>query len=149
MYLSIARAARAIPLSALLFMLFSLSLPALAGDRGPGELVSCDVHHDACTKALPNAVITLDITPKPVRAMKDLLFTLEVSGTQPNSKPYIDLGMPGMKMGPNRVNMEASGEDLYKGRGIIVRCPSGKRTWMADVTLPGLGNATFVFDVIY
>ena len=149
MHLSIAPVARVIPLSALLFMIFSLSLPALAGEQGPGELVRCDIHHDACTKALPNAMITLDISPKPVKAMKDLLFTLEVSGTQPTSGPYIDLGMPGMKMGPNRVDLEASGKGLYKGRGIIVRCPSGKRTWMADVMLPGLGNATFVFDVIY
>ena len=109
----------------------------------------CDVHNADCRATLPESKITLDITPKPVKAMKDLIFRLEVSGKQPDALPYINLGMPGMKMGPNRVILETEKEGVYKGRGVIVRCPSGKRTWKADLTLPGLGTVQFVFDVIY
>jgi hypothetical protein len=57
--------------------------------------------------------------------------------------------MPGMKMGPNRVFLKFVRKGVYEGTGIIVRCPSGKRTWQANITLPDLGEAKFVFDVIY
>jgi hypothetical protein len=131
-----------------LIILFSAH-PVLAKSPGPQEFEKCDVHNAACTATLPESKITLDITPKPVKAMKDLIFRLEVSGKQPDALPYINLGMPGMKMGPNRVILETEKEGVYKGRGVIVRCPSGKRTWKADLTLPGLGTVQFVFDVIY
>ncbi|MFH1489698.1 MAG: hypothetical protein ABII06_12420 [Pseudomonadota bacterium] len=126
-----------------LILLFS-DHPVTAADPD-----KCDVHNAACMANLPESKITLDITPKPVRAMKDLTFRLEIFGKQPDQLPHIDLGMPGMKMGPNRVTMEMDKQGVYKGRGVIVRCPSGKRTWKADVALPGLGTVQFIFDVIY
>ena len=125
-------------------ILFFSAPPVMAA-----EPLKCDVHNGACTATLPDSKVTLDITPKPVKAMKGLTFRLEVSGKQPEAMPAIDLGMPGMRMGPNRVIMEMEKQGAYKGRGVIVRCPSGKRTWKADVTLPGLEKVTFVFDVIY
>jgi hypothetical protein len=54
-----------------------------------------------------------------------------------------------MDMGSNRVELRAVKDSMYEGQGIIVRCPSGRRTWKATVTLPGAGQAEFVFDVIY
>ena len=57
--------------------------------------------------------------------------------------------MPGMKMGPNRVELKNTGNGAYEGRGVIVRCPSGRRTWFAHVTIPGTGEVKFIFDVIY
>ncbi len=60
-----------------------------------------------------------------------------------------DLGMPGMDMGPNQVDLKPTGNGVFKGQGIIVRCPSGRRTWSAKVTLPGCGMVEFIFDVIY
>lgn len=111
----------------------------------------CDIHETYCTITLPDCVVTLDIEPKPVKAMTDLTFTVILSGKKPSANPYIDLGMPGMKMGPNHVKLkeEATGKNIYKGTGIIVRCPSGRRTWKASVTVPDVGTAEFVFDVIY
>jgi hypothetical protein len=57
--------------------------------------------------------------------------------------------MPGMNMGLNRVELRAVKDSVYEGQGIIVRCPSGRRTWEATVTLPEAGQVEFVFDVIY
>ncbi|MBL7180334.1 MAG: hypothetical protein ABIK98_00050 [Pseudomonadota bacterium] len=111
--------------------------------------VNCNIHESACTQELSSMKVVLDISPKPVKAMTDLLFRLTLTGKQPAEAPYIDLGMPGMKMGPNRVNLKHRKEGVYEGTGIIVRCPSGKRVWKATVTVPGQGAVEFVFDVIY
>jgi hypothetical protein len=93
--------------------------------------------------------VALDITPRPVKAMKELTFQVRVSGEEPDAPPWIDLGMPGMEMGPNRVEMKQKEKGLYEGKGVIVRCPSGKTVWEALVTIPGIGEASFIFDVIY
>jgi hypothetical protein len=93
--------------------------------------------------------VTFDILPKPVKAMKDLTFRLTLTGKKLSSNPYIDLGMPGMNMGPNRVDLKSVGGDTYEGQGVIVRCQSGRRTWKATVTLPDAGKIEFVFDVLY
>jgi hypothetical protein len=81
--------------------------------------------------------------------MRELTFTVTVAGEHTGGTPYIDLGMPGMNMGRNRVVLTPLGETTFRGEGIIVRCPSGSRTWTATVTLPGTGSVEFVFDVVY
>jgi hypothetical protein len=110
---------------------------------------NCDVHHGPCSQKLLGTEVLLDISPKPVKAMADLKFTITLTGEQVASQPFIDLGMPGMKMGPNRVFLKSQGKGVYTGTGIIVRCPSGKRIWSAKVTVPGKGFVEFIFDVIY
>ena len=45
--------------------------------------------------------------------------------------------------------LQPVGELVYRGEGVIVRCPSGRRTWKAKVTIPDVGSVEFVFDVIY
>jgi hypothetical protein len=111
--------------------------------------VNCDVHSTLCRQTISGTEVTLDISPKPVNAMKELKFRITLAGKQPAAVPYIDLGMPGMKMGPNKVSLQARGKGVYEGTGIIVRCPSGKRIWKAAIALPGIGIAEFIFDVIY
>ena len=81
--------------------------------------------------------------------MKDLTFMVTLDGKHPGAPLFIDLGMPGMHMGPNQVVLEPVKAGVYKGKGIIVRCPSGKRTWRATVTIPDIGEVDFIFDVIY
>jgi hypothetical protein len=139
---------------ALLICLFCgtmMSAPweAIPADSGSKSLVSCDIQKGPCTKDLAGMTVTLDILPKPVMAMKDLTFTVTVSGKNLSAKPFIDLGMPGMNMGPNRVELRRVKDNLFEGQGVIVRCPSGRRTWRATVTLPQTGKVEFVFDVIY
>ena len=113
------------------------------------RLTDCDIQQGPCTNHLPGMDVTLDILPKPVQAMKDLRFTLTVGRGKLPSNPHIDLGMPGMNMGPNRVLLKPVGSNTYEGQGIIVRCPSGRRTWNATVTLPQVGKVEFIFDVVY
>jgi len=124
----------------------SFNYSALAEENSGAK---CDIHKTPCTKILPDCAVTLDIAPKPVKAMTDLTFTVMLSGKKPNATPHIDLGMPGMNMGPNQVTLESVGNNTYKGKGIIVRCPSGRRTWKAAITIPDVGTTEFVFDVIY
>jgi hypothetical protein len=57
--------------------------------------------------------------------------------------------MPGMKMGPNRVLLKLTDQGFYEGKGVIVRCPSGRRTWFANINIPESGEVKFIFDVIY
>ncbi len=109
----------------------------------------CNIHQGTCSLQLAGRTVALEISPRPVKAMADLTFRVTVSGSPLSGTPHIDLGMPGMEMGPNRVNMEKAGENTYTGKGVIVRCPSGKTTWRAAVTVPETGTAAFVFDVVY
>jgi hypothetical protein len=81
--------------------------------------------------------------------MRELIFKVSISGSPLSENPYIDLGMPGMKMGPNRVMLKSTGQGSYEGKGVIVRCPSGRRIWFANITIPGSGEVKFIFDVIY
>jgi hypothetical protein len=132
-------------------MLFFLTviLPITAQAMDHSKMTNCDVHKGTCTQKLQNTDIILDISPKPVRAMTDLKFTITLTSKQGVSEPFIDLGMPGMKMGPNRVLLKSNGKGVYSGTGTIVRCPSGKRIWQATVTVPDMGSVEFIFDVIY
>ena len=121
-----------------------------AGDKYQ-EMINCDLHQGVCNQNLSETTISLAVTPRPVKAMQDLLFQVTFDAKLPaNTKlPYIDLGMPGMKMGPNRVQLKSAGNNTYEGRGVIVKCPSGRRTWRATLTVPDLGQTDFIFDVIY
>jgi hypothetical protein len=127
--------------------LFS-ALPALAA-QGEQSPIDCVPHDGSCTKTLLGGTVFLDIAPKPVKAMHNLTFTVTLSGLKPSADPFIDLEMPGMIMGPNRVVLRPTGDGAYQGAGVIVRCPSGRRTWKATVTIPGKGAVEFVFDVVY
>ena len=115
------------------------------------EMINCDLHAGPCTRSLSENTVTLDVTPRPVKALQNLSFRVTLSGKQLTSTkaPYIDLGMPGMNMGPNRVKLKYAGGNLYEGQGVIVKCPSGRRTWQATVTIPDAGQTEFIFDVIY
>ncbi|MFC1504877.1 hypothetical protein ACFL5W_00015 [Thermodesulfobacteriota bacterium] len=123
----------------------ALSIAPLAAEATP----DCDIHTQSCQKVIGNRTVELDIDPKPVTAMKDLTFRVTISGEPLDQAPYIDLGMPGMHMGPNQVKLENTGAATYEGKGVIVRCKSGKRIWRATITLPGIGKTDFTFDVIY
>jgi hypothetical protein len=91
--------------------------------------------------------VLFDIAPKPVKTMRELTFSVEVPGYGGAGSPWIDLGMAGMRMAPNRVDLVKEGDGRYLGKWVLVRCPSGMRTWTATVHLPGKGKALFTFHV--
>jgi len=111
--------------------------------------VDCDIQSSGCQKQINARTVYLEILPKPVKAMKDLTFQVRISGDPLLETPFIDLGMPGMKMGPNRVILKKKDAATYEGQGVIVRCKSGKTIWQATVMLPEIGSVVFTFDVIY
>jgi hypothetical protein len=94
---------------------------AASGAERKPERVGCDVHAGPCRATLKTTQLSLEIQPKPVKAMQDLTFTITFSGPRPQAAPYIDLTMPGMKMGRNRVILELTGESVFQGKGVIVR----------------------------
>ena len=123
--------------------------PQLNGSDHANGKINCDIQYSSCTQTISNTTVMLDISPKPVKAMEDLTFQVTVKGDLAVKNPFIELDMPGMNMGPNRVRLKPVGGDLFEGKGIIVRCPSGKTVWRAMINIPGIGTVDFIFDVIY
>jgi hypothetical protein len=135
----------------LTLLVYSLAVYAATAADKYRKMVNCDAHSGTCKQRLNELDVILEISPRPVKAMQDLQFNLTLSGRKqlPTTTPYIDLGMPGMNMGPNRIILKPVGQGMYAGQGIIVRCPSGRRIWQATVTVPDIGAVKFIFDVIY
>jgi len=111
------------------------------------ERAAGDIHSGPVAGTAGPQPVILEVEPRPVRALRDLRFTLRLPGYAGDGAPWIDLSMPGMRMPPNRVNLVREKDGLYRGAGVIVRCRSGKRAWQASVTVPGKGTAVFTFDV--
>jgi hypothetical protein len=131
----------------LLILLGSAGIAAASQEKDTAA--NCDIQAGACIQQLGKGEVTLEVLPRPVTAMTDLTFRVRLEGLNPGGQPGIDLGMPGMNMGPNHVTLEKTPEGDYTGTGVIVRCPSGRTLWQADVTIPGAGTAAFIFDVVY
>lgn len=89
---------------------------------------------------------TLTIAPRPVRAMRDLRFTLDLPGYEGEGPLRMRLEMPGMRMGGNVVTLRRDRGGRWRGNGLLVRCASGGRSWTATVDLPGRGKAVVPFD---
>jgi hypothetical protein len=130
----------------ILVFLSTIGLQPLSASE---SIINCDAHSGICSQAIRNLTVSLEISPRPVKAMQELVFKVSISVPPSPENPYIDLGMPGMKMGPNRVLLKSTDPGFYEGKGVIVRCPSGRRTWFANVTIPEFGEVKFIFDVIY
>lgn len=81
--------------------------------------------------------------------MEDLTFQVKISGYSGSDLPVLDLDMPGMEMGINQVHFKVLRHGVFSGKGIIVRCPTGKKLWRASITVPEMGIANFVFNVVY
>lgn len=127
-----------------------LAVGLAAADDQTNAMINCQIQQGPCIRMVADCKVGLDILPKPVKAMQDLIFRVTVEGSLHMSQPpYIDLNMPAMDMGPNRVLLEQITDGVFEGRGVIVRCRSGDKTWQAKLTFPGAGSTTFVFDVVY
>jgi YtkA-like len=113
----------------------------------------CRVDDGPCTAAAGEVSVSLEIEPRPVRAMKLLTFAVilrDSSRKLEDASVSIDLTMPGMEMGRNVIELKHAGGGRYEGKGVIVRCPSGGRTWKAAITVvrrSGAATADFLFEV--
>ena len=61
-------------------------LPVSAAEKNENR-INCDLHHGICTKSLSDCTVTLEVNPKPVKAMEDLLFRVTLSGNLPADAP--------------------------------------------------------------
>jgi len=121
-----------------------------------GNLPDCEIDRGSCSKRMGDKTVVLDVSPKPVRAMEELALEITILSVQPprhndGQEEFgwltLDLVMPGMFMGRNRVILRKTSEGRYIGRGVIPRCPSGKSLWKITVNVPNLGSIDFFFDV--
>lgn len=128
-------------------------LLSLACTRHESLRPDCTMNAGPCIKAVDGLTVSLDILPKPVRAMQDLSFDVQLEhlGRPAGaSSVEVDLTMPGMQMGENRVRLQKVRDGRFQGRGVIVRCPSGQVLWKASVIVTGNGrvtNADFLLEV--
>lgn len=135
--------------------LFAATAALLSAQDTTVPRPDCSIDAGPCVVKAAGGKIeaTFTINPKPVTAMRELSFSLRLTD---NGKPIssaavtIELSMPGMYMGKNRITMAGRGNGLYEGTGTFVRCPSGGKLWQAVVNIQ-TGNAsstaTYLFEV--
>ena len=102
---------------------------------GPRAAPSCDLGRGACARAVAGATVVLDISPRPIRAMTEVTFTVDARrGPLPVSDHVVDvaLSMPGMYMGENRVRLASLGGGRYQGRGDDRALPERKARLVGD-----------------
>jgi len=109
---------------------------------------NCAIENGSCVKRTGSIEIVSDINPKPVKAMRELTFSLSMKGSVKDDL-ILDLSMPGMYMGKNEVVLKRTEDGIFIGKGVIPRCPSGKRLWRAKIIDNGNVIAEFLFNVSY
>lgn len=122
----------------------------LLGTQAPAqgaENADCLIDQGPCTSTVAGRQVVFEISPRPVRFMKELNFSITITGKKTAQTVLLDLSMPGMYMGINQVVLKRTADNAYRGKGIIPLCPSGKKLWRAEVSLPGGGKASYTFNV--
>jgi hypothetical protein len=113
----------------------------------------CMMNAGPCIRTVNGLTVAFDITPKPLKAMRTLLFRATISNygrPVTDASISIDLSMPGMFMGQNVIKLNHLHAGIYEGKGVIVRCPSGKKIWQAsaDIHRPDKESVVnFIFEV--
>jgi hypothetical protein len=97
----------------------------------------------------PDDRVRFTVTPQPVRAMKPLLFQVDLRDYEEPRSVIVDLSMPNMYMGLNQVALKKNNPGTYEGVGIIPICPSGLTLWQASVIVDNQVAGNFFFDVQY
>lgn len=134
-------------------LLLALLLSAGAADAGEIVQPDCRIDHGPCMNKVRDFTVTFELSPKPVKVMRELAFSVTVTekGAVVNDASIsVSLTMPGMVMGTNTVILRSVGNGRYEGKGVIVRCPTGQKVWKAAVAVRR-GNRTlsapFLFEV--
>lgn len=113
----------------------------LAEVRGRAEVereAACDLSAGPCTRRLPwRGEVTLEMAPRPLRTMAELqvratLRDADVPGAG-SGEVSVAFSMVGMEMGTNEVRLAPDGGAAWTGTAVLVRCPSGRKDWVAEV----------------
>jgi hypothetical protein len=127
-------------------MLFSAGQGAIASDQ-EAKRIDCRVNAGPCITTVEGLIVTFDISPKPVKVMHDLVFTVTlIDHGKPvtDASVMIDLTMPGMYMGKNAVRLQRGQKGTYTGSGVIVRCPTGEKIWQATIAVRRVNRTSVV-----
>jgi nitrogen fixation protein FixH len=121
-----------------------LSQPVtVAAAPAPGG--ACDLGGGACTLDVGGGTaVRLELGPRPLGTMADLVVDARVSvagAPLEGAQVTVAFEMAGMPMGPNRSALAPAGAGRYTGAAVLVRCPSGRRDWIARVTVVPAGGA--------
>ena len=113
----------------------------------------CDLAAAPCLAPAGGLVVTLDLGRK-LATMQYLPITVTVArGGAPLDGAVVEVSfaMKEMNMGENRVVLTVAGPGRHAGTGVLVRCSSGSKAWVATVTVrpPGSApvSAAFPFQV--
>jgi hypothetical protein len=125
-----------------------LSSMLIAGSTVTADTREANIHQGPCTVMAGNRSVSLNIEPKPVSTMKELTFSVTVKPCDKLPETLLlDLSMPGMEMGKNQVTLVRKNACLYEGKGIIVKCMSGRTLWQVTILSDELKNPAFTFNV--
>jgi hypothetical protein len=94
-----------------------------------------------------NYRVSFEAEPWPVVPMKRTFFRVKITPPLKDDRLLMELTMPGMYMGQNRVVLKRVSEGVYEGTAVVVRCPSGKTLWRATIRADNFGPVTFDFHV--
>ncbi len=125
---------------------------AAPGD-GPRVAPPCDLAAAACVAGAGPYEVRLDLAPRPLRTMVELGAVVELrrdGAPVDGAAVILSFEMRGMPMGENRRALAAAGDGRYAGKAVLVRCPSGRKDWVATVAVSEQGPAsaaTFEFSV--
>jgi hypothetical protein len=127
-----------------------------AGAGPDAERARCDLSSGPCTQPLPGGgEVTLEMAPRPLRTMRELRVRAvagDPSAAGGSQDVVVAFSMVGMEMGRNEVRLAPAGAG-FTGTAVLVRCPSGRRDWVAEVTVAPAGapararRARFSFTV--
>ena len=141
-------------LSPIILLFFVLLLITGCKKTDDGLKADCNIHAGQCLKQSGNFEVSFDINPKPVKSMADVVFSAGIKeGNNPvkDASVIIDLTMPGMYMGENKIALKHIKDGVYEGKGVIIRCPSGQKLWKAEMIVEKSGqkySASFLFETV-
>ncbi len=105
-------------------------------EEGLSRTVGCDVGARPCIAALDGAgEVSLELAPRPLRTMQELSVRAEARGVPAGSRVRVAFTMDDMWMGENAVALAETAPGRWEGRAVLVRCPSGRKGWTAEVTV--------------
>jgi hypothetical protein len=116
--------------------------PRRARDAEPAR---CDLAAGPCAQPLPGGGdVTVELAPRPLRTMAELRVRAAVrdAGGAPGSgEVVVAFSMVGMDMGRNELRLAPGEDGASSGVAVLVRCPSGRKDWIAEVRVAGGGGA--------
>lgn len=119
-------------------------------EEGLSRTVGCDAGARPCIAALEGGgEVSLDVGPRPLRTMRELSVRAEARGVPAGSRVRVAFTMDGMWMGENAVALAEAAPGRHEGRAVLVRCPTGRKDWTAEVTVapPGAPPRTARFHL--